>query len=75
MNHTKIDLNENRGFLRIIVTLVVILVILSILGFDPNKVWFSFFRPIFVFIGNIILITANWLISLLRNAFGAVSNL
>lgn len=75
MDHIKKDLSENKGFLRIIVILIVVLVILSLLGLDPNQIWFSFFRPIFAFIGNIIIVTANWLVTLLRNMFGTVSNL
>ncbi len=65
-------LNENRGFIRVIATLILILVILSLLGLDANSIWFNFFKPIFSFIGNIIVVTANWLVSLLRGAWAVI---
>ena len=62
----KNKLNNKKGFVRLIVVLIIILVLLSLVGIDPVFVWNNFFRPIFGFIGNIILSVANWLTSVLR---------
>ena len=60
---------KEKGFINIIVTIIIVLVILAIIGFDINSVWSSFFKPIFSFIGNSIVFIANWVYSLVVNIF------
>lgn len=74
MNKIHNKISENKGFVRTAITLVVILVILSLVGLDINKIWYNFLWPIFSFVGNLIYSLANWLVGLLRNAWGAVSS-
>lgn len=56
--------DTNKGFIQIIFLLIVILVVLSLLGLDANKIWTNLFYPLFSFIGNIILSVAKFLTSI-----------
>jgi hypothetical protein len=61
--------SQNGGFLRIILILIILLVIISLLGLDAGKIWTSIFEPLFVFIGNLIVSIANFVVNLLRYAW------
>lgn len=73
MNKIHNKISANKGFVRTAIILVVVLVFLSLAGLDINKIWYDFLWPIFSFVGNVIYMVANWLVELLRNAWGAVS--
>lgn len=66
------DKNTKRGFVRLIVILIIILIVLGFLGLDITKVWSEVFLPIFSFIGDLILGIAKWLISILRYVWAAI---
>ena len=66
MNTSKDATGQNRGFLRIILILIILLVIISLLGLDAGKIWNNIFAPLFMFIGDLIVGIANFLVSLLR---------
>lgn len=69
MNQIKMHMSENRGFVRIIVTLIVILVIINLAGLDATRIWTEIFQPVFSFIGNIIVVAADWVVNLLREGW------
>ncbi len=73
MNKIKEKISTNKGFVRIIIALIIILVVLSLLGLNVNRIWYGLILPIFSFIGNLIYMIAGWLVGLLRNAWEVVS--
>jgi len=72
MKDIKNDLNSNKGFMRIIVILIIILVVLNLAGLDASGIWTGLFQPIFSFIGNVIVSVANFLVNLLRYAWNSL---
>ncbi|HRY30952.1 MAG TPA: hypothetical protein P5328_00975 [Candidatus Paceibacterota bacterium] len=59
---------NSRGFIRLIILLIVILVIASLLGFSPQYVWTNYLAPIFGFIWRLIVAFAGFLVKLLKAA-------
>ncbi len=58
--------DTNKGFVQTIFLFVIILVVLSLLGLNAEKVWTNLFYPLFAFIGNIILSVAKFLTSIIN---------
>jgi len=58
--------DTNKGFVQTIFLFVVILVILSLLDLNIDKIWTNLFYPLFAFIGNIILSVAKFLSSIIN---------
>jgi len=71
MNSTE---NNQKGFIQIIVLLIVILVIAGLVGYSPTTVW-NYISHVFFFVWGIITIIIEFLIELIRNGVDAVENI
>jgi len=64
--------NNQKGFIHVIVTLIVILVVLSLLGLNAEKIWTNVFYPLFAFLGNIIITVAQFLVAVIQQGWDAL---
>jgi hypothetical protein len=61
-------MNKEKGFIRIIIILIIIGVIMTFLGFNPLKLWDYVILPVVEFIWGIIVWFVDFVVGLLRNA-------
>lgn len=61
-------MNKERGFVRIIIILIVLGVVLTLLGYNPVVLWEQFVMPILSIVWGIIVLLVDFLVTLLRGA-------
>jgi hypothetical protein len=59
-------INDNRGFIRTIILIIIILVTAKFFGINVDAIWNNFLGPIVFFIWDAILWIANFLHNLLK---------
>lgn len=59
-------MKNNKGFIKTIIVLIVVLIIINFLGFNIEEIWKEIFYPIFMFLGNMILKIAKEGISIIE---------
>lgn len=59
-------MKNNKGFIKTIIILIVVLIVINFLGFNVEEIWKEILYPIFMFLGNIILKLAKEGISLIE---------
>ena len=64
-------MKHQRGIIQIIAVLIIIVVIAALLGVNAEAVW-DVLSKIILFIWGIVVIIAEWLVGLLKNAGGAI---
>ena len=69
MKDTKNNLDSNKGFIQIIVILIIVLVVINLAGLDATRIWTGLFEPVFSFIGRVIVGAANFVVNLLKYAW------
>lgn len=67
--------NNQRGFIRAIILLIVILVIAQLLGYGPIEFLTKVVFPAIVIGWNIIILIVNFLVELLRDGYTAILKL
>ena len=68
-------MNKEKGFVRIIIILVIIGVIMTLLGYNPVVLWDSVIMPVLAFIWGIVVWFVDFVVGLLRNAGDAFDKL
>ncbi len=70
-------MNTEKGFIRLIIILVILGVVLTIMGYNPVTLWNMFVIPVLSFIWGIIVWFVDFLVSLIREggeAFDKILN-
>jgi hypothetical protein len=71
----KKHLGQNRGFIRIIILIIVILVIGSFFGLNFDSFWNNILAPIVAFVWGLVVVIANFLSALLRAGIAGFDNI
>jgi len=67
--------NKQRGFVRFIILLIVVLVIAQLAGYNPIELWNNIVWPVILFGWKVILIVVNLLVDILRKAYTTIIGL
>jgi hypothetical protein len=67
--------NKQKGFIQIIILLIIIAVVAYLMGFDPSKLWSSFIYPILAFIWTAILWVAQLFANIIKVGLEALNTL
>lgn len=57
-------MRKNRGFMGIIITIFIAILLLVFLGFDPRAIWTNYAIPILEFIGDVSLTVLGFIVEL-----------
>ncbi len=60
--------NKDRGFVRLIIILIIVLLIAAFMGYTPNQVWDNAIFPVISFIWKAVVLFVNFLINILKDA-------
>jgi hypothetical protein len=68
-------MKKNKGFVQIIILLLILVVVAYLLGFDPSNIWSGFIYPILNFIWTAILWVAQIFANIIKlgiNSLGSI---
>ena len=66
LNHAQERDKNERGFIKMLILIIIVLVIASVYGFGPSVIWNDFIMPVVMFLWGIIVWIINFVVAIVR---------